>query len=408
MAFNPLKEKGIPIEKQVKNWDELNVEPYNKDDAHPYTRTRIILMNGIEAEAAMFSHQFARHTDDYALKQKLALTRRIEQQQQKLVNWLIPADESTLEVTIGYEQVAVDLTAWLARTEPDRNVRNALHFALIEDFDHLYRYSNLMGVMDGKDPARVVGELTEIFPGRPTVAEHRHPFDSIRNHYNKDNADILTKLHVLTIVAGEQQTMNYYMNVGNRFDMAVARGLYQEIAQIEEQHVSQYESLADPRETWFERLLLHEYNECYLYYAYTLDEPDQRILKIWQNQLACEIEHLHIAAELLQQYEGRDAESLLPSRVPTLTRFESNKDYIRDVIASQIDLTADGNMYRPVSELATSANYFAWQRLVNADGSAPSQRVIEQHIDRHVQDYRLETEGPHPVEELRAREPAKA
>ena len=72
MAFNPLKEKGIPIEKQVKNWDQLNVEPYNKDEVHPYTRTRIILMNGIEVEAAMFGHQFARHTDDYALKQKLA------------------------------------------------------------------------------------------------------------------------------------------------------------------------------------------------------------------------------------------------------------------------------------------------------------------------------------------------
>ncbi len=407
MAFNPLKEKGTPIEKQVKNWDELNVEPYNKDDVHPYTRTRILLMNGIETEAALFSHQFTQHTDDYALKQKLALTRRIEQQQQKLVNWLIPADESTLEVTLGYEQAVVDLEVWLARTEPDRNVRNALHFALIEDFDHLYRYSNLMGLIDGKDPARVVGELTEIFPGRPTVVTHRHPFDSIRNHYNKDNTDILTKLHVLTVFSGEQQTMNYYMNVGSRFDMAIARGLYQEIAQIEEQHVSQYESLADPRETWFERLLLHEYNECYLYYSYTLDEPDERILNIWRNHLACEIEHLHIAAELLQQYEGRDAESLLPSRVPTLTKFESNKDYIRDVIASQIDLTADGNMYRPTSELDDSANYFAWQRLVNVDGSAPSRQVIDQHIDRHGRDYRLETEGPHPVEELRAREPAK-
>lgn len=404
MTFNPLKEKGIPIDKQFKNWDELNVDPYDKNEVEPYTRTRIILMNGIEVEAAIFGHQFARNTDDYALKQKLAQTRRIEQQQQKLVNWLIPADESVLEVTLGYEQVAVDLTAWLARTESDQNVKNALDFALIEDFDHLYRYSNLMGIMDGKDPARVVGELTEIFPGRPTVLEHRHPFDSIRNHYNKDKADILTKLHVLTIVAGEQQTMNYYMNVGNRFDLPIGRALYQEIAQIEEQHVSQYESLADPRETWLERLLLHEYLECYLYYGFLLEEPDERIKDIWQNNLDCEIEHLHRAAELIQQYEGRDAESLLSPRFPTLTKFESNKDYVRDVLASQIQLTADGNMYKPVSELPDSSRYFEYQQMVNIKGSAPSQRVIEEHIDRHGQDYRLETEGPHPIEEYRVRE----
>jgi rubrerythrin len=404
MAFNPLKEKGIPIEKQAKNWDQIDVDPYDKNDVHPYTRTRIILMNGIEVEAAIFGHQFARHTDDYALKQKLAMTRRIEQQQQKIVNWLAPTDESTLEVTLGYEQVAVDLTAWLAKTEPDQNVKNALDFALIEDFDHLYRYSNLMGAVDGADPAKIVGELTEIFPGRPTVLEHRHPFDSIRNHYNKDKTDILTKLHVLTIVAGEQQTMNYYMTVGNRADTRLGRALYQEIAQIEEQHVSQYESLADPRETWFECLLLHEYLECYLYYGFLLEESDERIKNIWQNNLECEVEHLHLAAEMLQQYEGRDAESLLPSRFPTLTKFEPNKDYVRDILASQIQLTADGNMYKPVSELPDSSRYFEYQRMVNVDGSAPSQRVIEEHIDRHGQDYRLETDGPHPIEEYRIRE----
>ncbi len=405
MAFHPLQEKGIPYEKQVKNWDQLNVDPYDKNEVRPYTRTRIILMNGIEVEAALFGHQMARHTAIYDLKQKLAQVRRIEQQQQKLINWLIPADESMLEVTLGYEQVAVDLTAWLARTEPDRNVKDALDFALIEDFDHLYRYSNLMGLMDGKDPAKVVGELTEIFPGRPTVAEHRHPFDSIRNHYDKDRAEMITKLHVQTIVAGEQQTMNFYMNVGDRPDLPVGRGLYLEIAQIEEQHVSHYESLADPRETWFERLLLHEYNECYLYYSFVQEETDERIKKIWQNQLDCEIDHLHRAAELLQQYEGRDAESLLPaSGFPELIHFQSNKDYVRDIIASQIRLTADGNMYKPVDSLPDSHRYFTWQGLVNVDGSAPSQRVVEQHIDRHGQDYRLETEGPHPLEEFRVRE----
>jgi rubrerythrin len=405
MGFNPLKEKGTPYEKQVKNWDELNVEPYDKNEVHPYTRTRVILMNGIEVEAALFGHQMMRHADIFDLKQKLAQVRRVEQQQQKMVNWLIPGDESTLEVTLGFEQVAVDLTAWLARTEPDKNVKNALDFALIEDFDHLYRYSNLMGLVDGKDPAKVVGELTEIFPGRPTVAEHRHPFDSIRNHYDKDKAEMITKLHVQTIVAGEQQTMNFYMNVGNRQDLPIGRGLYAEIAQVEEQHVTHYGSLADPRETWFERLLLHEYNECWLYYSFVQEETDARIKKIWQNHLDSEIDHLHRAAELLQQYEGREAESLLPaSGFPELMKFQSNKEYVRDIEARQVQLTADGNMYKPMTSLPDSHRFFTWQRLVNVDDSAPSQWVIEQHIDRHGQDYRLETEGPHPVEELRARE----
>lgn len=46
MAFNPLKEKGMPINKQFKNWSELNTKPYDKKTIHPYARTAGILMNG--------------------------------------------------------------------------------------------------------------------------------------------------------------------------------------------------------------------------------------------------------------------------------------------------------------------------------------------------------------------------
>jgi hypothetical protein len=213
MTFNPLEEKGIPIEKQLRNWSELNVTPYDKKKVHPYSRTRGILMNGIEVEGAIFSHQFARHTYDMEIKKKLAMTRRIEQQQQKAINWMLPADESVLEITIGYEQVAVDLTAFLARTEPDPYVKAALDFALLEDFDHLYRYANLLDLVQGKKAEEITGKYTEITVGRPTIAEHRHPFDDVRKPYDAKKAAFITKLHVLTIVAAEQQTMNFYMNV---------------------------------------------------------------------------------------------------------------------------------------------------------------------------------------------------
>ena len=48
MAFNPLQERGIPMDKQLRNWSELTVGPYNNLDVHPYTQCRVITMNGIE------------------------------------------------------------------------------------------------------------------------------------------------------------------------------------------------------------------------------------------------------------------------------------------------------------------------------------------------------------------------
>jgi hypothetical protein len=127
-TFNPLREQGIPIDKQFRSWSELNGKPYDALNVPAYTRTRIILMYGIEVEAAIFSHNFTRHTNDLDLRRELALTRRIEQQQQKAVAGLIPGSETTLEVVIGYEQLAVDLTAWLARNEPDRYAKQIFEF----------------------------------------------------------------------------------------------------------------------------------------------------------------------------------------------------------------------------------------------------------------------------------------
>ncbi len=238
MAFNPLDQKGIPVPEQFRNWSELNVEPYDKRAVDPYTRTRVILMNGIEVESILFSHQFARQTDNRELKVALAEGRRADAQQQRAVNGLNPGDQNPLETTIGYEQVAVDLTAWLARHEPDPYLRQALDFALLEDFDHLYRYANLYELLHGGHADVITEHLTEITPGRPTFAEHRDPQDDVRRHYETHVVDPLSRMHVMTIVAAEQQTMNFYMNHGTDWIEPIARGLYAEISLVEEQHVT--------------------------------------------------------------------------------------------------------------------------------------------------------------------------
>ena len=58
-------------------------------------------MNGIEVEAATFSHQFHRNCNDNDLRRELALSRRIEQQQQKISTGSNLYDETTLETTVG-------------------------------------------------------------------------------------------------------------------------------------------------------------------------------------------------------------------------------------------------------------------------------------------------------------------
>lgn len=71
MAFNPLEEKGLALDDQIRSWLEANVEPFDPDTVHPYTRCRVIVMNGIEVEGRRFIHPSARHTNT-GLQRQLA------------------------------------------------------------------------------------------------------------------------------------------------------------------------------------------------------------------------------------------------------------------------------------------------------------------------------------------------
>lgn len=402
--MNPFTLHPESVDSTIENWKELYPYSYHKYEVDPFTRLRVILMNGTEFEAVWFSHQFHRHTDNNDLRRELALLRRIEQQQQKKISCLKPKDENVLEHTIGYEQLAVELTAILAQREPDAYVKMALDFALLEDFDHLYRYGDLLEMEQGELAERLVGCYTEIMPARPTIAHHRYPFDSVKRHVDFMSAEPITKLDVAIITAAEQQTMNYYMNNACFHPTDLGRQLYQEIAMIEEQHVSHYGSLLDPNATWMESLLLHEYTECYLYYSCYEDETDPCIKAVWERCFQQEVAHLHRAAQLLSQYEGKHWQQVIPNgEFPELLRFRGNKDYVRSVLKNTVWLTADLEDYRPVGEMPANAKFFFYQGVVNPDvNMVNSHRVIEASICQNGQDYRYE-DSPNPIPELQCR-----
>lgn len=401
--MNPFDLKPMKIDDSIMNWKEMYPCSYNKCDVNPYTKTRIILMNGTEFEANSFSHQFSRHCNDNELRREIALTRRIEQQQQKKIQDLKPINENILETTISYEQLAVDLTARLAQNEPDEYVKKALDFALLEDFDHLYRYSDLLEMEYKILPEKLVGRYTEIMPGRPTISHHRHPFDSIRRHINKD-ASLITKLNINIITAAEQQTMNYYMNIGGFYTSDLGRRLYQEIGMVEEEHVSQYESLKNTNETWLERLLMHEYTECYLYYSCLNDETDPYIKKIWEMFFEFEVAHLHKACELLNKYENKEWQEVIPNgEFPKLLLLGPNIEYVRNILKNTVNCTAVREEYASVNELPMDFDFFKYQEIVNNNVCCvPSHNVIEQYICKNGIDYRFEV-APNPIIKLQDR-----
>ena len=107
---NPFKENTTNIEDNFMNWKDIYPASYDAKEVSPYTKLRIILMNGTEFEANWFMHQFSRHCNNNDLRREVALIRAQEQQQQKKLAclkplltkrfWSIQSDMSTLRWTL--------------------------------------------------------------------------------------------------------------------------------------------------------------------------------------------------------------------------------------------------------------------------------------------------------------------
>jgi hypothetical protein len=149
------------------------------------------------------------------------------------------------------------------------------------------------------------------------------------------------------------------------------------------------------------QLVFHEYNETYLYWSMLQNEEDHRIQAIWELHLDMEIGQLHAACELLRRYEGIEPEEILPPALPdTPVTFEPDKQYVREILGTQVDLRADGLDYVPDAELPPDHRSRRYREVVNA-GGAPSEMVIDANRAMNGHEFRDESEGANPVAELR-------
>lgn len=370
MTIQLFENKGTPLDKQKFTWRELTPKPISKLDDDAFTRIRVILMNGVEQQANRFQHHCGLFNGE--LRNALAQVRRVEHHQQTLVNWLLGPDHSPIETTIAYEQVAIEVTAAVAQQEPDPYLAQVYRFGLLEDFDHLYRYSALLDRVEGKDANNILQCYTDITSGRPTAEEHRDPEDDLRDHYDHVAADPISKMNALTIFSGEYQTRDYYMNIGPTFSDPVARQLYAEIASIEEQHVTQYGSIIDPNETWLEKWLLSEANEAYNYYSCMHAEKNPRIKAIWERFLDYELGHLHLVMELFKKHERRDPAEIIPTFMPDPIAYESQRDFVRKTLNQEVDLRVAGSQF--VGRDQESKATHKYRDYINSHGS-PSETV---------------------------------
>ena len=365
MTIHLLQDKGTPLERQRMSWKDMVGQPISKLDDDAFTRVRAILLNGVELDSLRTKQVALRMNADARVP--LAQLMRVEQHQATTINWLIGADHSPLETTIGYEQTAIEVTASIAQLEPDPYLAQGYRYALLEDFDHLYRYSALLDRLEGKDANNITQGYTDIVPARPTWEHHRAPEHDLLEPYGAD-APLSTKLHALTLTGGEYQTHDYYMNIGPLFADPLARQLYAEIASVESQHITHYGSMLNPHETPLEKLLISEACEVWNYAGCAAQETNPRIRALWERFLDYELGQLQVVLGLFKDTERRDpAEVLGDGLLPRFIEFQSQRGFIRHVVDKETTLRKRDTGF--VGEADEGPSSLRYRLQVNATGS---------------------------------------
>jgi hypothetical protein len=79
-----------------------------------------------------------------------------------------------------------------------------------------------------------------------------------------------------------------------------------------------------------------------------------------------------MACELFKKHERRDLEEILPESLPEPIPFASQREFVRETLAAEVDLRANGTEIVPKEKEGKES--LDYRKGVNADGS-PSETV---------------------------------
>ena len=362
----------------------------------PYSRARLLLASAMEKFSLDEMGHLLPRISSQDNRRALSLLRRLESHQQaRLSPYRLPG-ENDLRHGILLSMMAMELSAVLAQYLKEGSLRQALHFLLPEFLDETYRLANFLLFKEDDTAQDMLAGYSEIMPGRPLIACHRHPHDEICHPLSTD--DPLENITPLLLGAALGVKKDFSLQAACRADDDLLRALFLEISLIAEGQQTRILSLL-PQRTPYAALYLIQFTEMYLYDSLSKDEENQGLRQLYLSEKELEKAHLK---KVIRMMENEGEAPPFFSSDPDRLRLGPNKGYIRDVLQN-VGITARREEYVPVGALPEGADFFRYQqRVCTHPQEIASHLCIARVLEKFGMDYRFEI-APHPIELFRNR-----
>jgi hypothetical protein len=80
-----------------------------------------------------------------------------------------------------------------------------------------------------------------------------------------------------------------------------------------------------------------------------------------------ELGHFHTACELMKHHERRDPQEIFPDKLPDPFPYQSNREFVREVLTREVSLRANGTEFVPESQESKAS--LAYREHMNSEGS---------------------------------------
>jgi hypothetical protein len=348
-VFDPLDHPGLPVDRHGRHWHELDVSPVDARATDPYTRHRISAMEALETAAARFDRQLTWRTPDPDARRSVGSLGQSAAVRRRHVAALQPLAESAPETATWRERAALDLVTWVARSESDRDRSQAYRRQAWWHLDRLRSYAELADLAGFGWADRIVREVDDLWPASAThrPAPRRTDPDPRRT----DPGPLAPAEQPMSLV-------HDWAVRAARARLAPPSG-----------------ATTRPAGDSWDRLMVHECANCYLYYSFLTEESDRRVRPLWELHLQMELAHLRAVADLVRRHAGRDPREVVGSPLPEPVRWAANPLYLVDLPADESD-DVRAEREDDLVDLLTGQHVridTLFQRVIRADGD-----------DRHI------------------------
>lgn len=363
VGFNEAEEYD-PAEQKTGGWVR---EPLDAVDLNPEIVDRILVdyaaeryqwlnyqglaskVNGSEIKRVFIQNSFEEegHLKDIG---SLLPFRMMSSPPGRVDSGFVNADRYIRQETVGLENAVISGFAEFGQVEPERGVKNTFEYILLDHVAHAKSFNGMfsreLDVSDS-DPKSLIDNCRyDRWEGRPLHDQFIRTDDLVKEHYDYEEIDPVTKIRIYTMIAVEMTLLNQFQSYIKKATDQDLRNFYALVCGIEVEHVAMLNSLIDPFEPSLELAITGELMEIYNHKRSMGQVGNRDADRSVYHAFKEDLEHLRVLVDIADELGIIGIIERIPADISAPVPELSVDEYISELMKTKLNVVPSKGFFK--------------------------------------------------------------